>query len=528
MGTRGYRVYRYKGRYFVYYNHFDSYPDCLGVEILREIPRNASKERFEQWVRAEQKDLDARYERIKNSRSRDYATDKQPLNDVFIEWVYEIDFDNLIFHVNGQPMFRLDNMPPSKVFLKAISYDHFGHVALREDTPVQFRYDCRWRAPPPPSSPESLATYDSFHNRSSTSSMHDLLSVPTALSSIERARTTFVELLVTRCMAEYGIGRHLRIQESIPDREHIPNLMLRLALSLVNFAIGPPIPSLPCIPRHPSREFTWIRKDVCLRITTHLDDKDNLRASIGDLVRHIDTTQDGEVDTVYGIVCSIFHCAIVRVDKNAEGTSFAHTPALQLLPSVFARKTSTPGIEALSRLGCQANGVEYLTAISDANNHPRITHEVSLVTSSITAKVPVEVWTRIGDFFTSPVDLVNLASIFPQALSAAADLARCPWVLEFRLVDVVNSVPPIPEATENTTDCDIRKYFYEMGRAKFTAVRGGHRVNVELGQYKKWSDSRYEMTFEVGTYPRGRGSDELTQNRLYVLELDDDDKVTGS
>ena len=180
----------------------------------------------------------------------------------------------------------------------------------------------------------------------------------------------------------------------------------------------------------------------------------------------------------------------------------------------------------MSRLGCQASGVEFLATISDAYPLPRIAHAS---TSSKTAKVPVEVWTRIGDFLTSPADLVNLASISPQALSAAADLARCPWVLEFRLVDVVGSVPPIPETTESTKDNDIGNFFYEMGRAKFTAVRGGHRVNVELGQYNIWcADHRHEMTFEVETYLRGRGSTTITQNKLYVLELDDDDKATGS
>jgi hypothetical protein len=534
MGTRGYKVYRSKGRYFVYYNHCDSYPDCLGIGILRRIPRNVSKEQFEQWARAVQEDLDAQYERMKDSGSIDFVTDKQPLNTVFIEWIYEIDFDNLIFHINAQPMFRLDNMPPNTVFLKSVSYDHFGHAALRENTPVQFRYD--WRAPPPPPSPESLAAYNSCHNWSSASSMHDLLSMPMALSSIERARTTFVELLVTRCMAEaeYGIGHHLRVLESVPDRDHIPESMLRLALSLVNFAVGPPIPSLPCTPHHPSHAFIWIRKDVCLRITTHLDDKDNLRASIGDLVRHISTTLDGEMGTVYGIACSIYHCAVVRVDTDAEGTSFAHTPALQFLPSFYARKVSTPGIEAVSRLGCQASGVEFLTAISDAYNLPRIADEELLVASSITAKVPVEVWTRIGDFITSPADLINLASISPQALSAAADLARCPWVLEFRLVDVFGSVPPIPETTEGTKHHDIKKYFYDLGRAKFTAVRGGQLVNVELGQYNKWFARHRQVPFEVGTYLCGRGpadltkKTDLTKNKLYVLDLDDDDKAAGN
>ena len=196
MGTCGYRVYRHNRRYFVCYNYRDSYPDGLGVEILHEIPVNASKEEFEQWVRAIQENLDAQYENMKDSdpdSAEEYVTDQQPQNDVFIEWIYEIDLDNLTFHVNSLPMFRLDNMPPSDIFLKSISCDHFGHTAPREDTP---RYN--WRAPPPLPSPESLTAYDSCHNRSSTSSMHDLLNVPVALSSIERVRTAFVELLVTR------------------------------------------------------------------------------------------------------------------------------------------------------------------------------------------------------------------------------------------------------------------------------------------------------------------------------------------
>jgi hypothetical protein len=99
----------------------------------------------------------------------------------------------------------------------------------------------------------------------------------------------------------------------------------------------------------------------------------------------------------------------------------------------------------------------------------------------MTAKVRVEVWTRAEEFIMSPGDLVNPSSISQQAFSAVSDLARCPWVLESRLVDVfISSVPPIPGTTESTRDCDIRRYFYKMGRAKFTAVRGGHHVNVEL------------------------------------------------
>jgi len=131
------------------------------------------------------------------------------------------------------------------------------------------------------------------------------------------------------------------------------------------------------------------------------------------------------------------------------------------------------------------------------------------------AKVPVEVWTRIGDFFTSPCDLISLASISPQAMSAAADLARYPWVLDFRLVDVVGSVPPIPETTESTENQDIRCYFYEMGRAKFTAVSGGRRGNVQFGQYDEWSGKQVGIQAYIWDPTEG--------DKLYVSELDDDE-----
>src|SRR5216684_4148426 len=394
MDTRGCTAYRHKGRYFLYYTQLDSYPDDLWLDVLHGIPRDASKEEFEEWVKQTREMLDARYEELKSlDDSTEHMSDKPPENDLSMEWIYEIDLDNLVFHVDSQPLFRLDNMPPDDVFIRAISYDHFGHRALYEHTPAQFRYD--WHAPPPPPPPESLVAYNSYQSRSPTSSIpvHDLLNIPAAKSAIEMARTAFVELMVTRCMGEGRVGHYVRILENVSDRDHIPQCMLELTLSLVNFAVGPPIPTLPHNPHNDTWDFIWIRKDVCLRITTHPDDEDNLKASIGDLVHHINTAQE-EVGTIYDVLCSIFHCSIVRVDKEAWGTSFSHTPVLQFLPSFYARKVSTPGIEALSRLGCQASGVEFLHAISDVNNLGCI--RVTQNTSDSLGVMPAERWLNIS------------------------------------------------------------------------------------------------------------------------------------
>jgi hypothetical protein len=38
MGTRGLLFIRCRGRYFVIWNHFDSYPEGLGEAIVYEIP----------------------------------------------------------------------------------------------------------------------------------------------------------------------------------------------------------------------------------------------------------------------------------------------------------------------------------------------------------------------------------------------------------------------------------------------------------------------------------------------------------
>lgn len=38
MGTRGLRIVRFRGRYFVYYNNYDSYPKGLGRQLVGGIP----------------------------------------------------------------------------------------------------------------------------------------------------------------------------------------------------------------------------------------------------------------------------------------------------------------------------------------------------------------------------------------------------------------------------------------------------------------------------------------------------------
>ncbi len=49
MGTRGLFGFYYKGKYYVIYNHWDSYPSGLGQEIVDQIKNAIASGNFEQW-----------------------------------------------------------------------------------------------------------------------------------------------------------------------------------------------------------------------------------------------------------------------------------------------------------------------------------------------------------------------------------------------------------------------------------------------------------------------------------------------
>ena len=106
----------------------DSYPHAFGLQVLNKIFHNVSKEEFEEW--------------LKKTRENVYAQR-----------------DNLVFHVDSQPLFRLDNMPNDLTFMEFMSFDRFGHRALHEHT--QFCYDRR--APPPSPLPVSVVAYDRYN-----------------------------------------------------------------------------------------------------------------------------------------------------------------------------------------------------------------------------------------------------------------------------------------------------------------------------------------------------------------------------
>jgi hypothetical protein len=49
MGTRGLFGFRYKGKYYLFYNHWDSYITGLGADIISQIKEAIDHNRLEEW-----------------------------------------------------------------------------------------------------------------------------------------------------------------------------------------------------------------------------------------------------------------------------------------------------------------------------------------------------------------------------------------------------------------------------------------------------------------------------------------------
>ena len=124
MGTRGFKAWRFRKRYYYQYNHWDSYPEGLGQTIVATIPSNP--EDYQTWLE-EQRKVAAEWESEWNgyltvdpdSEPKEIATEMMaenhptwfaPLNDLYIEWVYILDLDREIFSVNNGAHFKLDQV----------------------------------------------------------------------------------------------------------------------------------------------------------------------------------------------------------------------------------------------------------------------------------------------------------------------------------------------------------------------------------------------------------------------------------
>ena len=141
MGTRGLFGFYYKGKYYLVYNNWDSYPDGLGHDLLREIKYALENNLLDDWIqmlivsKVVSDDINPTEEDIKKlEKYTDLTVDNRSTmnwycltrkcqgsfvsvlesgyiytdadyenkltGDIFVEYSYVLDFDNMRFVLN--------------------------------------------------------------------------------------------------------------------------------------------------------------------------------------------------------------------------------------------------------------------------------------------------------------------------------------------------------------------------------------------------------------------------------------------
>ncbi|RAH62197.1 F-box domain protein [Aspergillus piperis CBS 112811] len=177
MGTRGLFFIRCRGRYFVYYNQFDSYPEGLGDAILNEIPEDPEK--YQEWLRFMRKvyaQLVHRFETqtlpVKVQSAREeyssvalkerygksfWAIDDRlqlpPLQTIVpelmhawnIEWTYTLDLDREVLTIDNSLHLHLARLPRAGGWIKYLGQDGRGRRAADRCTPGGVVANFSWK-----------------------------------------------------------------------------------------------------------------------------------------------------------------------------------------------------------------------------------------------------------------------------------------------------------------------------------------------------------------------------------------------
>ncbi|KAK7057707.1 polymerase II transcription elongation factor [Favolaschia claudopus] len=445
MGCRAYRVYRHEGFYHTHYSPDDSYPGVLGLQIAAEIPRDPDE--YKKWLAQIRQALDHHFEMNEehiDSPDAHYRihTEQYDIEDTGVDYIYEIDLDHEVFLVDSFPMFALNNMPETReVFLRSFGFDAYEHRVCAASTPDKHRYN--WKALPPKVSDAIVADYVARSVSDTCSFLPDLLGTTGIVSRCEAVRTELYEVFIGWAMSMREIAHEIRVLETAanmvskdlrstgralvqlafgrmifgddPDDLSRKNKMNKEYDQLKQFIRGDNIKPV-------AQKFSWVVPNVCLCITTHLDDERHRKKRILKMVDHIvssDKYQSGS--PTYGILFSFFHCVVVRVESE---DNFKSTIAMQFLPDYFADSQTTPGITAICSLAYHCLHDTPTTSFPDLNAHNP---------NHFLRRVPQEVLELITDYL-APMDLAALCVAAPVFTSAAHDILRFPHIEKYRLL----------------------------------------------------------------------------------------------
>lgn len=411
----------------------------------------------------------------------------QPTNTLFIEWVYELDFDRLVFHVDTFPLFRLDNMPPSRdVFITSIGQDSYGHRACTSDTPEQYRYN--WKATPRAVETSVVDQYAQLSSGKApvmvgSEAVHDLLGVASGLSHLEGVRIRVLEVMVGVEIGSYRSGHDFKELETyshvdeVGDSDGPGSRILSVMRDMMIWAMYPM--SFANCDEEAQQEKkklkvnNWLRQDVFLHIHLHIDDDETLRAAVVEVSNKIMLERPASTgpDVLYAIIFSGYHLAIVRIDRDSSADAtftVSHTHALPFLPSWYATSPSTPGITALGRLSYlpDPNAVARLApSTNDASSETLFTN------AGILDTLPSEILVKIASYITDDDARYTFASLSPRTKQGSIDILRDVYVNGWPLLDISERDASDGEAAARS----------RLTSAFFTTILNNEAFELSLG-----------------------------------------------
>jgi hypothetical protein len=172
---------------------------------------------------------------------------KRPQNDVWIEWIYEIDLDRNIFYIDGIPFYSLEYLPNDEDFIHCISRDHHGNLACLRRCPPEHRYK---KPAPPIISDSDLATYQLLECTGHDVSLSHLLAISDTSSSDEHVRVSLLETMIGQCMVRSkdlgkddwpDVGQMICDIEIAIDHDKLTDEEWMTACSMANLAFIPQI-----------------------------------------------------------------------------------------------------------------------------------------------------------------------------------------------------------------------------------------------------------------------------------------------
>ncbi|KAF4571747.1 hypothetical protein EYR36_009092 [Pleurotus pulmonarius] len=436
MGTSGYKVYRHRGRFYTQYVSHDAYHSGLGLELMHSVPREPKE--YAEWVAERRKFFGQVQAHVVDGKHPDYTiTRAAPKFDDFICYIYEIDLDHHTYHYGGFPMFRLDNLPPDEIFEESIGADGFGHPMPTDALPEEHMYRRRAVLPPQPLDIEAYEAYREPTGK--IDALQATLDAHSTPSTAQESCARLYEVIVSAFMSNYALHSALCSSElncdDAEDAASIPGFVEKAALKFLLVAFLPMDYHVYYVDgldksyideQYEKRkaQYMWIFYDLCAKaVVGPLDQESVLQGAVGDLVRHIHGT--GKQGVVYGVLCSLFHVVIVRVDM-ANGGRFEHTPALTFLPPRRGNGPWAQGLDAVMKLSLHLQ-----PSIFDLDVDPRgAAPPASSHAPTYFDRLPYEIVQQIvGDleyerYTSSPDGLIALGSLGAQTQQAVSPRSR--------------------------------------------------------------------------------------------------------